>query len=124
MKETGWRRGWESPVQPPFLQWLNNILHSELPWGEKGVPFHAEQGVVQEGPSRTFSSSYPHLFLFSRLFLLLFVSLIGLTDHRSLTYSPGGMLGSQEINTVAKERRAVGAKSSKVRLFSKHAEKW
>lgn len=64
MKETGWRRGWESPVQPPFLQWLNNILHSELPWGEKGVPFHAEQGVVQEGPSRTFSSSYSHLFLF------------------------------------------------------------
>lgn len=65
----------------------------------------------------------PTSFFFSRLFLLLFVSLIGLTDHSSLTYSPGGMLGSQEINTVAKERRAVGAKSSKVRLFSKHTEK-
>lgn len=89
---------------PPFSSFLTCSITFFLLscLGEKrGVPFHAEQGVVQKGPSGAFSSRYSHLFLFSLFFPLLFVSLIGLTDHSFLTYSPEGMLGSLGINTVA-----------------------
>lgn len=118
MKETGWRGGWKSPLCSPlaFPPFLKNILPSELPWGERGLPFHAEQGVVQGGYLGAFSSSYSHLFLsFLSIFPLVFVSLIGLTDHSSLTYSPWGRLRSLGINTV--ESRGAGAQSQSSKLI-------
>lgn len=75
-----------APPSAPFAWLLKNILPSKLPWGEKGgVPFHAKQGVVREGPREPVSLLIPTSFFLS-FFLLsaifFFVSLIGLTDHK------------------------------------------
>lgn len=64
MKETGRRRGWESPVRPPLFSGSITFFILSCLGEKRGVPFHAKQGVAQEGPSGAFSSSYSHLFLF------------------------------------------------------------
>lgn len=52
---------------PTSLSCSKNILPSELPWGKRGVPFHAKQGVVQEGPREPVSLLIPTSFFLSFL---------------------------------------------------------
>ena len=71
-------------------------------WCERGL---------QEPLAAVIPTSF-FLSFFLSLYSFLFVSLIGLTDHRSFTYSPGGgRLRSLAINTVARQSRASELKT-------------
>lgn len=102
-KRQGGGEGGSLPCVPPlpFLPssktfFLMNCL------GEKGGSlFMLNRVWCKEGILAAFSTSYSHLFLsFLSIFPLVFVSVIGLTDHSSLTSSPGGKFRFLGINNV------------------------
>lgn len=96
MKETVWGEsvvGGRLPcAPPPFLTCSKTFFLLSCLGEKRGVPFHAEQGVVQKGPQEPLVLVIPTSFFLSfflPLFPIFFVSLIGLTDHSSFTYRLG-----------------------------------
>ncbi len=82
--------GEEGGSPPPFLPCSKTFFLLCCLGEKRGVPFQAEQGVVQEGPSRALAPVIP-TFLSFFLFPFFIFSLIGQHDHSSLKYSPLGL---------------------------------